>query len=437
MFGDAPVAAALAAAPAARASAVPAPAAGAPDAAALDDHGVDELFDTLAGGPAPPLDDETANADEPTGSHQTGRPPPFAAAAEFEPAHEDADEHAHENGHAHGDEHAHEDGHAFGRPEITQDVSLAEMRLPPPARLPAEAAPKRSAVPTTEPASKRAAPREAIESPVPAAPPPAAPRVVADRLSLDGFDDAPKRGTGPLLAIVALLALFAALVGGVYVFRPDLIDRLRGAPDPAEAAAARLAEERRLAQAELDARAAARFGDLLVRSTPDRTQVLLYIGRGPAVANDLPIGVAHEFVVLADGKASARAVVAPDADWETTPDGKRYELAMQAGDEDVAFDALDLGATKLPRDVGTPGTELGRVRVITAPRGAKVYQLIGFTPDVRITDLRTDAAVELLLFAEGYVPQRVVVGPSDWRDVGGERVAEVTATLVERSSRRR
>ena len=392
-----------------------------PRAPESDDYESDAPFDTLAGAPAPPLDDDTANADEPTGAHATGRPPAFeygASADEFEPA------------------------PAPRRPElqreITQDVPLEELRFPPPARLPSEAGGQRApSAKAVAAAPRRAAAREAIDSPVPPAPAATAPRVVADRLSLDGFDDAPKKGKGALYAVLALVVLFVVLAGGVYTFRPDVLDRLRGAPDPAEEAAARLADEHRRAQDEINARAAARFGDLLVRSTPDRTQVLLYIGRGPAVAKDLPVGVAHEFIVLADGKASARAVVAPDADWETTPEGKRYELAMMAGDANVSFDLLDLGPTKLPREVGTPGTDLGQVRVITAPRGAKVYQLIGFTPDVRITDLRTDDAVELVLFAEGYVPQRTVVGPSDWRDEGGERVAEVNVTLVERPTRRR
>jgi len=389
-----------------------------PRAPESDDYESDAPFDTLAGAPAPPLDDDTANADEPTGAHATGRPPAYeygAAVDEFEPVPRRAEH----------------------QREITQEVPLEELRFPPPARLPSEAGGQRAPSAKAAAAPRRDAAREAIDSPVPPAPAAAGPRVVADRLSLDGFDDAPKKGKGALYAVLALLVSFVVLVVGVYTFRPDVLDRLRGAPDPAEAAAARLAEEHRRAQDEINARAAARFGDLLVRSTPDRTQVLLYIGRGPAVAKDLPIGVAHEFVVLADGKASVRAIVAPDADWETTPEGKRYELAMMAGDADVSFELLDLGPTKLPRDVGTPGTDLGQVRVITAPRGAKVYQLIGFTPDVRIADVRTDEAAELVLFAEGYVPQRIVVGPSDWRDEGGERVAEVNVTLVERPTRRR
>jgi len=53
--------------------------------------------------------------------------------------------------------------------------------------------------------------------------------------------------------------------------------------------------------------------------------------------------------------------VPPDAEWETTPTGSRYELAMQVGDEEMPPERLDLGATRLPREVGTPGATLGTV----------------------------------------------------------------------------
>lgn len=297
--------------------------------------------------------------------------------------------------------------------------------LPPPARVPAEAA-RLSARAADTPVPSRPAPT----------PPPAAdvPGALGGRVSLDGFDDAPPKGKGGALAVVGALALLGVLVGGAFVLRPDLLDRLRGAPDPAEAAAAEAAAARAREQAELNRRHAERYGELRVSSTPDRAQVLLFIGRAPVVVEGLPLGVAHEFVVLADGKSASRAVVPPNAEWDRE-EGQarpRFELAVQAGETDVAFDALELGPTRLPRDVGTPSQELGDVRVVTTPRGARVFQVVGFTPDVRVTDLDTTSAVELLVWAEGHVAQRVVVGPSDWRTEGGHKVADVTVTLVPR-----
>jgi hypothetical protein len=156
----------------------------------------------------------------------------------------------------------------------------------------------------------------------------------------------------------------------------------------------------------------------------------LFVGRGPAEASQLPLGRAHEFVVFAEGKSPSRAVVAPDAEWESSDDGPRYELAVVAGNDAMPFEELELGPTTLPQDMGPGSTEIGTVRVVTAPRGALVWQVVGFSPTARLEDIVTDEAHELLLYKEGHVPQRIVVGPSDWQEAeGGIQRAEVDVVL--------
>jgi hypothetical protein len=172
-------------------------------------------------------------------------------------------------------------------------------------------------------------------------------------------------------------------------------------------------------------------GTLQISSDPGRAQVFLFIGNGPATATDLPIGVAQEFVAMAEGYAPTRAVVPADAQWEEASGSEpRYELAMQATKLASPEKALELGPTLLPRDVGTPGGRLGSVRVITTPKSAKVYQLIGFTPDVRVENLPIDAAYEVLVYLPGYGLQTRRVEPSDFRDQGGQRVADVSVPLT-------
>ena len=120
-----------------------------------------------------------------------------------------------------------------------------------------------------------------------------------------------------------------------------------------------------------------------------------------------------------------------DGVWEPSDDGHLYELPVQGRSEDMAFDDLVLGETTLPRDaMGTPTGELGSVRVVTAPREAKVYMLIGFSPGVGVDNQRTDQPVELLIWAENHTPQRVMVGPSDWTDEAGNRTARLEVELV-------
>jgi hypothetical protein len=146
------------------------------------------------------------------------------------------------------------------------------------------------------------------------------------------------------------------------------------------------------------------------------------VGRGPAVVEHLPVGVSHELVAIADGKAPTRVVVPADAQWEpiddvtaTGPvDRFRYEIALQTRDEAMRFERLDLGASRLTPNMGTATGDLGTVRVVTTPPGAKVYLLIGFAPSARIQNLRTDVPVELLIWADRHQPERAIVGPSDW-----------------------
>ena len=85
-------------------------------------------------------------------------------------------------------------------------------------------------------------------------------------------------------------------------------------------------------------------GELHVGSEPARAQVFLFVGLGPALATDLPIGVAQEFIALADGYQPARAVVPSDAVWDAQPGQAqpRYELAMQSSKGPTRGDDLPI-----------------------------------------------------------------------------------------------
>jgi len=197
--------------------------------------------------------------------------------------------------------------------------------------------------------------------------------------------------------VIVLLA-FAAVIAWL---RPDLLNEALGRPPPPPSGSTQ--EERDAEQARILAEHRALYGQLSVTSEPAGAQVLLFIGRGPAVATDLPTGAAYELVAFADGHSASRAIVPADGTWEETPEGPRYELALQTSDVEIDLAHLDLGATRLPRDaMGTPSGTLGSVRVVTSPPGARVYMLIGFTPDVHVENIHTDQPVELLVYEEGF-----------------------------------
>ncbi|MFO0680844.1 MAG: hypothetical protein U0234_02280 [Sandaracinus sp.] len=288
------------------------------------------------------------------------------------------------------------------------------------------------ATPTARPAARAAA-----AAPEPAAAKPApAPATKPRKVELDDFEragaepDRPSGGSGALGFVLAFLVVVLAFGAVIAWLRPDLVDEALGRPPPPSGPTP---EERAAEQERILAEHRAHFGTLTVTSEPTGAQVLLYVGRGPAVARDLPTGAAYELVAFADGHGASRAIVPADAQWETTDEGTRYELALQTSDEEVDLAHLALGETRLPRDaLGTPSGTLGTVRVVTNPPGARVYLLIGFTPDVRYENIRTDEPVELLVYAEGYEVERTMVGPSDWQDTpDGTKAANVNVTLHE------
>jgi hypothetical protein len=179
-----------------------------------------------------------------------------------------------------------------------------------------------------------------------------------------------------------------------------------------------------------------RYGELRVSSSPARAQVLLLIGQSPAVVRGLPLGIAHELVAVSEGRQVAREVVPSDASWTEDNGVLQYELALQLGEGKPGAER-ELGPTRLPRSssapAGAPGTPTGAtgsVRVITSPPGAQVYQLIGFTPDVRVENLEVKEPAELLIYLSGYEPARVALAEESYKLDAGRLVADLDVPLT-------
>jgi hypothetical protein len=355
--------------------------------------------------------------------------------------------------------------------ELDSLLGIAPGELPPPKPIPAKPAPAPAEAPMAraEPAaaapaavapsvpalpaipSLRAQPEPAIRSPIqppsaarideleeedaakdeaptaPVKPPAREPEPRGPRLRTEDLlvEEEPRPSSGG--AVIGGIFVFAAVVLGVaYLTLGQMGARKLLGLSPTDQAPAPSAPPS----------AAARpvSGELRVTSTPSRAQVLLFVGTGPALATDLSIGVAQEFVAIADGHLPTRAVVPADAQWEPAQPGAqaRYELAMQTGKTTSEPGEPELGATLLTQNVGQPSGSLGTVRVITTPPGAKVYQLIGFTPDARVSGLKLDRAYELLVSAPGYVPEHRRLEVADFKGQGSERVAALEVVLTKR-----
>ncbi len=260
---------------------------------------------------------------------------------------------------------------------------------------------------------------------------------LSERL-IDGLDEEPTRAKKTGRGLLALLVLAVIGGGATVALRPGLVDRVLGRE--ANEGASRAEGEARRPVGDVEPLEPPRAevhgprGRLSIRvEGHDDAQILLFVGRGPAVAENLPTGVAHELVAVADGRAPTRAVVPADAVWAPSDDGMLYELAMQTGDDEMTFEQLALGPSRLDRDaLGAPSGGRGRLRVVTTPPGARVFRLVGFGA-VELADLPVDTPQEILVYDEGAPPVRSFVGPSDWREGDEGQEAELVVTLPELS----
>ncbi len=159
-------------------------------------------------------------------------------------------------------------------------------------------------------------------------------------------------------------------------------------------------------------------GTIEVTVDPADSQIFLFVGRGPAVAEGLSLAGPHEFVVFDRGLEPSRAVVPENATWATTEDGASYELAVQARPLDGLSDPRALGASLTTSSPS--GEPRGSVRVITNPPGAKVYRFVGIGPSVEIPNASIHEGQEVLVYHPEHSARRSVIGPSDWRVAPGQ-----------------
>jgi hypothetical protein len=166
---------------------------------------------------------------------------------------------------------------------------------------------------------------------------------------------------------------------------------------------------------------------LTVEGAQEKAEILLRVGQAPVEIDHMPVGTRLEFVATAEGHAPKRAIVPSNASWEKGADGKpRYELAIQ----------LDPSRPKGqdPWPPAEPGSSAGGegapgvVRVVSTPKGAEVWLLVGLGPDALIERLPCSGDTQVLV--AGTTRKRLVVRESDFAPVAaspGQKAAKVSA----------
>jgi hypothetical protein len=206
--------------------------------------------------------------------------------------------------------------------------------------------------------------------------------------------DPPTRGG--TLGYVAAFVTVALLSGAALLaLRPDLLARLRGEPAPPERHDA----------------SPARLGTLTIATGATDAEVLRFVGRAPVTLSALSSASSSEIVAVLEGHAAARSVIGPGERGADEVPSVELTLAPLVPGADPLALGTPLRSGSSPLGVGE-----GRARVVTRPAGAKVHLVVGRGPEVRLEGLPTDEVIELLVAAEGYATERLLVAPSDWTE---------------------
>jgi hypothetical protein len=214
---------------------------------------------------------------------------------------------------------------------------------------------------------------------------------------------------------VSLGALTLAVVGAAFWLRPDLSARLDGSrvlPKAVPLKTPVVAPKPRSASVTL-------------HTDTENAQILRLVGVGPCTIPHVDTGLTHEFVAMAEGYAPARVLVPHNSEWENVDGTLRFETALQL----TQVDARAIGASLMPRDVGAPSGRYGTLRVVTAPRGAKVYELVGFAPEAQVSGLDPAVTHEFVVMHPGYAPKVISASTPDFRDNAGKLDARLNVQL--------
>jgi hypothetical protein len=215
--------------------------------------------------------------------------------------------------------------------------------------------------------------------------------------------------------MVALVVAAAAVAGGAYAVWRLFPGMLGGGPDHARSAAPSASN---LPQAR------ACHATLVVTDVPQHAEVLLRQGQAPLDVESMPVGARLEFVATAEGYAPKRVVVPAGATWDPGTNGTpRYEAGVQLERSKAKPGTND------PWPAGEPGSEVGgngppgTVHVVSTPRGAEVWMLVGIGPDAKIEMLKCDQELDVLLAGPTTYRKRMHVAASDFApdttDTGG------------------
>jgi hypothetical protein len=217
------------------------------------------------------------------------------------------------------------------------------------------------------------------------------------------------RRVNVVLALLTLLVLTAGAVV-VWLLKPGFFTGRTPEKLEQERKAAAVASQQAVVQQQV----VRCRGMLTIADVPPSAEVLMRLGQAPVDIERMPVGARLEFIATAEGFAPKRSIIPSGATWDAGPDGKpRYELSVQLEPSRVKPGATD------PWPAGQPGTVVGgkgapgTVHVVSAPRAAEVWLLVGAAPEATIDPIKCEQDVEILVAGPTSLRRRLKVTAAD------------------------
>ncbi len=230
------------------------------------------------------------------------------------------------------------------------------------------------------------------------------------RMSLSN-EVAPKRRSSALGVLLLLAFILGGFAIALWLVKPGFLTGRT--PE-------KIAQERAAAEAE-SARIAALHAQpachatLSVTGAPKDAEILIRAGQAPVDVEHIPVGVRLEFVALAEGYAPKRAIVAADAAWDSATGKPRFDLPIQLDKSKARAGALDpWPSADADTEVGNPAGKAnpGTVHVISSPKGAEVWLLVGIGPETKKGETPEPVLIEEFVACDTDVDVLVASGTS-------------------------
>jgi hypothetical protein len=291
-----------------------------------------------------------------------------------------------------------------GRDENGVDalLSLGEAKEPPLAEERPKAAPPVQAQPAPGPAPRRRSSPDARRVPDERQLP-TQPSQIRKRGSLTSAPQIQKK-RGPWTGVAIALAFVGAGVYGVWKLAPSVFGAGVGEQQASPSASATTTPKKNVCKR-----------TLTVTDVPPHSEVLLREGLAPVEVHHLPVGAHLEFVATADGYVPKRLVVPESAAWENGSDGvPRFETAVQMDRSKVRPGSTDMWPAPDPGSMGKGSGQPGTVRVVSSPRGAEIWMLVGGSPEAQVIEDSCEEDVDVLVAGPTTFRKRLHLSAADF-----------------------